>query len=86
MRIYASRLHGVATGDGLSPYVRSRDRHRQTTSRNLHILPRKGEITDLETESRPFARFRVTDVVWAVGLAGTDVRVMVAEEDWEGSA
>ncbi len=56
----------------------------ETTSRNSHILPRKGEITDLETESRPFARFRVTDVVWASGLAGCAVRVMVTEEDWEG--
>ncbi len=58
----------------------------ETTSRELPILPRNGEITDLETESRPFTRYRVTDVVWAIGLAGCAVRVMVAEEGREGSA
>ncbi len=52
----------------------------ETTSRELHILPRKGEITDLETESLLFARLGVTDVVWTIGLAGCAVRVMVAEE------
>ncbi len=57
----------------------------KTTSRELPILPRNGEITDLETGSRPFARYRVTGVVWAIGLNGTAVRVMVTEQDWEGS-
>ncbi len=59
---------------------------RATTSRELHILPRNGEITGLETESLPFARYKVTDVVWAIGLAGCAVRVMMTEEDWEGPA
>ncbi len=55
----------------------------EITSRELPILPRNGEITDLETESCSFARYMVTDVVWAIGLAGCAVRVMVAEERQE---
>ncbi len=45
------------------------------------ILLRDGEIVDIETESRPFTRYRVTDVAWAIGLDGSAVRVMMTEQD-----